>query len=326
MKNHRTSLALAVITTAVMAGPLSAQAAGPTYTQAAEIAIGGAASFDYLYVDAASKRLYVTHGTEVVVVDTATNTVAGRIAGTPGVHGAIVLPDGRVLVTIGRENMLGVVDPKTLAVATKIPTGANPDALLYEPSQKEVYVFNHTGRSATVLRADTLADVATIPLSGTAEFGQTDTSLGRVFVNIEDKSLIDAIDIKTHTVVASWPVAPAEEPTGLAIDVVAHRLFAAGGRSAVAIDATNGKVVGRAPICARTDATWYDAGLRHVLSACGDGHITVMQVGSSGELSVVETVTTAPGARTMAIDAASHRVYTAAGGPNGLRVLVFDWK
>jgi DNA-binding beta-propeller fold protein YncE len=287
------------------------QAAQGSYQPIAEIHVGGAASFDYLNVDSAAHRLYLTHGTEVVVIDTVSNAVVGRITDTPGVHGIALAPNGRGFTSNGRENKVSIVDLKTLQTLSKVDTGANPDAILYEPKQKEVYALNHTGHSATVINADTGAVVATIPLSGTAETGQADPALGRVFVNIEDKDAIDVIDIATHTVVATWPVAPAESPTGMAIDTATHRLFVGGGPSQVMIDATTGKVVSSVPICGGTDATWFDPGLKLSFSSCSDGHIAVAHMDSPSTLTLVETIDTTPRARTMALDASTHRLYVA---------------
>src|SRR5581483_11468872 len=190
-------------------------------------------------------------------------------------------------------------------------TGLNPDAILYEPKQQEIYALNHTGRTATVIGAADGMVKATIPLGGQAETGQADPELGRVFVNIEDKNTIDVIDIAKHQVIASWPVAPAESPTGMAIDVASHRLFVGGGKSMVMIDARSGKVIASAPICSGTDATAYDPAPKMAFSPCGDGHITAVKV-AGDTLTVVQTIETVRGARTMAIDPATHAIYTAA--------------
>ena len=244
----------------------SAQAPG-NYAAAGDVHIGGVARFDYLTVDSPAKRLYVSHGTEVVVIDTAALTVVGRIADTPGVHGIALAPNGRAFVTNGGENKVSVVDVKTLQTIMKVDTGANPDAIVYEPSNKEIYALNHTGKSVTVIDSASGKVTATIPLSGVAESGAADPGLGRVYVNIEDQNAVDVIDVKTHTVIAHWPVAPAAEPTGMAIDTVRHRLFVGGGPNQVMIDGTSGKVVAQVPICDGTDATVFDAGTSTSMSS-----------------------------------------------------------
>jgi YVTN family beta-propeller protein len=308
-------------------------AADGQYAKVGEIEIGGGTGWDYLTVDSAGKRLYVSHGTEVVVIDTGTSTVVGRIADTPGVHGIAVVPDlGRGFTTNGRENKVGIIDLKTLQTLSKVPTGANPDAIVYEPKQKEIYALNHTGHSATAFDAATGNVTATIPLAGTAESGAADPSLGRVFVNIEDKNSIDVIDVAKHAVAANWPVAPAAEPTGMAIDPETHRLFVGGGPSLVMIDDTSGKVAASVPICSGTDATFFDPGTKLVFVSCSDGHVTIAHMDSPAKLTVVQTLETAPRARTMALDPATHRIYLAAlkhqtaGAPDSFHVLIFGPK
>jgi DNA-binding beta-propeller fold protein YncE len=284
------------------------------YTKLAEIKVGGAGAFDYLTVDSAAKRLYLSHATEVVVIDLATNTVIGKIADAPGVHGIAIdpAPGGHLFTSNGRENKVGIVDAKTLATLSKVDTGLNPDAIMYEPKEKAIYAFNHTGGSATVISATTGKVIATVQLEGTVETGQSDPGLGKVYVNIEDKDTVDVIDIATHAVSARWPIAPAEGGTGMAIDAAAHRLFVGGGDFLVMMDGQTGKVLASAPICAGTDATVFDAATKNVFVSCSDGHITVAHVDSPSKLSVVQTIDTARGARTMALDPANHRVYVAA--------------
>jgi DNA-binding beta-propeller fold protein YncE len=303
----RTSIrcAGAILVALAVGGRLSA--ADPTYQKVGEIHIGGAGAFDYLAVDAAAKRLYVTHGTEIVVIETASDAIVGRITDTPRVHGIAFAPNGKGFTSNGGENKVSIVDLKTLQTLSKVETGANPDAILYEPTRKEIYALNHSGKSATVIDADRGTVAATIPLGGQAETGQADPGLGRVFVNIENTSTIDVIDVAAHAVVASWPVAPAESPTGMAIDASSHRLFVGGGKAMVMIDAKTGKVIANAPICSGTDATFYDADRKMAFSSCGDGNITAVKV-AGDTLSVVQTIATARGARTMTIDPSTHKI------------------
>jgi DNA-binding beta-propeller fold protein YncE len=298
---------------AMASGFLAAQA---TYTQVADITIGGPlpAQWDYLNADAAAKRLYVSHNAEVVVIDTAPGKVVGRIADTPGVHG-IAIGAGKVFTSNGREGKVSVVDPKTLATVSKIDSGgANPDAITFDAKTGRVWVFNHTGMSATEIDAVAARVVATIPLTGTAESGQADGA-SKVFVNIEDKDHIDVIDVAAKKVSASWPVAPGTSPTGLALDPGAHRLFVGAGKFMVMMDATNGKVVASVPICAGTDATWYDATTKLAFSSCRDGKVTVARV-SGDTMIVTQTIETAAGSKTMALDPTTHKVYVAAAKPN----------
>ena len=308
---YRFTLAFGLAALIVFAVGGRPRAADGPYSKIGEIPIGGAGAFDYLTVDSAAKRLYVTHGTEVVVIDTANNTIVGRIADTPRVHGIAIAPNGHGFTSNGGENKVSVVDLKTLQTLSKVDTGANPDAILYEPKQKEIYAINHTGKSVTVIDAANNSVVATIPLAGVAETGAADPALGRVFVNIEDKNSIDVIDIATHKVIANWPVAPAESPTGMAIDTATHRLFVGGGEHHVMIDAKTGKVVASVPICKGTDATFFDPGTKMAFSSCSDGHIAAIRV-DGDKLAVVQTIDTTRGARTMSLDPATHKLYTAA--------------
>jgi YVTN family beta-propeller protein len=290
------------------------RAADAPYTKLAEIHVGGAGAFDYLTVDPAARRLYLSHGTEVVVIDLTNNTVIGKIADTTGVHGVAVAPGpgGHLFTSNGRENKVSIVDPKTFATISKVDTGANPDAIMYEPKEKAIYAFNHTGGSATVIDAASGKVIATVKLEGAVEAGQSDPGLGKVFVNIEDKDTVDVIDTATHTVSARWPIAPAEGGTGMAIDPATHHIFVGGGKFVVMMDGQNGKVLASAPICNGTDATSYDPGTKNLFVSCSDGHITVAHVDSPSKLSVVQTIETARGARTNALDPTTHRVYVAA--------------
>lgn len=288
------------------------RAADAPFTKVAEIHVGGAGAFDYLTVDPAARRLYLSHGTEVVVIDLANNTVIGRIADTPGVHGVAVAPGGHLFTSNGRGNQVSIVDPKTFATVSKVDTGRNPDAIMYEPGKKEIYAFNHTGGSATVIDAASGKVTATVPLEGAVETGAADPGLGKVYVNIEDKDEVMVIDTATHTVTAKWPIAPAEGGTGMAIDPTTHRVFIGGGKFLVMLDGQSGKVVANVPICDGTDATSFDPGTKNVFVSCSDGHITVAHMDSPAKLTLVGPITTARGARTNAVDPTTHRVYVAA--------------
>ncbi len=305
-------------TCAVVALTGAALVAQGQYAKVAEIPIGGGNGWDYATVDSAGKRLYVSHATEVVVIDTATDKVVGKVPAGPGIHGIAIVPAlNRFYITNGRganpdgsAGNVSVVDAKTLETLSKVQTGLGPDAILYEPKNKEVYSLNHSGKSVTTFDAASGKVSATITLSGVAEFGQADGD--RVFVNIEDKDQIDVIDITKHEVVAHWPVAPAEGPTGLALDAANHRLFAGGGKKVVMIDNKTGKVLASAPICDGTDATAYDPGAKLVFVSCSDGKVTIANVDGPDKLTVVQTLETAPGSRTMTIDPATHKIYLAA--------------
>src|SRR5215471_10215063 len=219
------SLLCAMVLTSAVAAPYNSGTDGP-YQFIREIEIGGEGGWDYLSIDPGARRLYVTHATKVVVIDIDKNAVAGEIADTPGVHGfAIASKLGRGFSSNGQESKASIVDLKTLQTISKVDTGANPDAILYEPGQEEVYTFNGRGKSATVFEAKTGKVVGTIPLPGKPEFAVADPKAGRVYNNIEDKNEVVAIDTKTHKVVAEWPITPGEEASGMAFDLEHHRLF-----------------------------------------------------------------------------------------------------
>jgi len=213
----------------------------------------------------------------------------------------------------GRENKASIVDLKTLETRMKVETGANPDAILYVPGVQEVYTFNGTGKSATVFEAKTGKVVATIPLPGKPEFAQVDLKAGRIYNNIEDTSEVVAIDVKTHEVVAKWPIAPGEEASGMAIDLANHRLFlGASNNLMVVMDSISGKVVTTVPIGPGVDANSYDPATKLAFASCGgDGTVTIARADSPDKLTVVQKLQTARGSRTMTLDPKTHNIYLA---------------
>ena len=239
------------------------------------------------------------------------NELVGEITDTPGVHGAVMAADNRLFTSNGREAKVSIVDAKTRKTLMKVETGPNPDFIMYEPKQKEVYAFNASGSATVIDLAGKV--VATIPLGGKPEAGVSDPAMSRVYVNIEDKNEIAVIDVSKHEIVARWPIAPGEEAAGLAIDRKTHRLFiGAHNKLMVMMDSTNGKVVGQVPIGANVDATWFDPQTGYAFSSCGDGTTTIAKEDSPAKLTLVQTLTTERGARTMALDPATHRIYLAA--------------
>jgi YVTN family beta-propeller protein len=290
-----------------------AHGADRSYRLLKEIQVGGDGGWDYLTVDSAGRRLYVSHGTQVVVIDIDKDEVVGEIADTPGVHGLAVAPDlGRGFSSNGRENKASVVDLKTLKTLEKVDTGENPDGMLYETAQQEVYMFNGRGKSATVIDAKTSKVTATIPLPGKPEFGAADSKAGRVYNNQEDKSEVAVIDTKTHKVIGAWPIAPGEEPSGMAFDPVHDRLFlGCGNKLMVMMDSENGKVVATVPIGQGVDANAFDPGTQLAFASCGDGTVTIAHEDAPDKLTVVQTLKTEPRARTMALDPKTHRIYLA---------------
>lgn len=297
---------------AAMALSVIPSAADGPYQFIKDVEIGGEGGWDYLNVDAGANRLLISHATKVVVFDLSTDAIAGEIADTPGVHGAIAGPSGRIFTSNGRENKASVIDAKTLQTIKKVDTEGNPDFIMYEPKMKEVYTFNGSGKSATVIDADGNV-VATIPLGGKPEAGVPDTGVGRVYVNNETGNEIVVIDVATHAVVAKWPIAPGESAAGLAIDTKNKRLFIGAHNSKMLMmDSTNGKVLADVPIGAGVDATWFDPGTSYAFSSCSTGTVTIAHEDSPNGMTLVQSLPTAAGARTMALDPATHRIYLAA--------------
>jgi DNA-binding beta-propeller fold protein YncE len=290
----------------------TAHAADPQYKLIKEIPIGGGSGWDYLSADAVGRRLYVTHGTKVVVIDMDQDKVVGEIADTPGVHGFVAVPDiKRGFASNGQENKASIVDLDTLKTVMKVPTGGNPDAILYDPISGEVWTFNGRSSTATAFEAKTGKVVAdAIALGGKPETGQADGSANRVYVNIEDKNEIESIDIKAHKVVDHWPIAPGTGATGLAYDAALHRLIIGCANSKmVMMDATNGKVVASLDAGQGIDAAAFDPGTSlGFVSGGGSGTVTIAKV-EADKLTPVQTLTTERGARTMTVDTKTHRIY-----------------
>ena len=313
MKKLSIVLACVALVACAVAWQAPLRAAEGPYRLLKEIPVGTDGGWDYASVDSAAKRLYVTHGTRVVVIDTEKNAVVGEVTPTPGVHGFAVAPDlGKGFASNGRENKAAVVDLKTLKILASVDTGANPDAILYEPGHKEVYTFNGNAKSATVFDAATGAVKATIALPGKPEFAVVDLKAGRIYNNIEDTSTLVVIDTTTHKVVNTWPIAPGEEASGLAIDLANHRLFiGCSNNMMVMMDSTSGKVLGNVAIGEGVDANAFDPGTGYAFASSSDGTMTVAKV-DTGKLTVVQKLATPPRTRTMTIDPATHRVYAAA--------------
>lgn len=286
-------------------------AADEPYRFEREIPIGGEGGWDILSVDSPAHRLYLSHATKVVVVDVEKNTVVGEINDTPGVHAFVVAPElQRGFSSNGKENKSSVVDLKTLSTIAKVDTGENPDAMVFDSKRGEVYVFNHSGNSATVIDAKTSKVVSTIALGGSPEFGVADEAAGRVYCNIEDKSEVVAIDAAKHEVVARWSIAPGEEPSGIALDAAHHRLFSTcHNKLMTMLDTESGKVVGTAPIGSGVDGCAFDDATQLVFASCGEGVTTIAREESPDKLAVLQTLETERSARTIALDAQTHRIY-----------------
>jgi YVTN family beta-propeller protein len=290
---------------------LLGQNAGSEYSIIKKIQLPGTGGWDYLTVDEAGARLFLSHSTIVQVIDLKTGQLAGTINETPGVHGIAIAQDlNKAFISEGRSASVKVINLQTLAVIADVKiTGQNPDAIMYDQFSKKVFVFNGGSANATVLDAGTNEVVATIALEGKPEFPASDGN-GKLYVNIEDKSLISVIDVKTFKVEKSWPIAPGEEASGLALDNETHRLFAVcSNKLMVVVDALDGHVVTTLPIGSGCDGVKFDPGMKRAYSSNGEGTMTVVQELNKDSFKVLENFTTMSGARTLAVDTKTHHIY-----------------
>jgi DNA-binding beta-propeller fold protein YncE len=285
----------------------------PHYGFIREIRLAGDGGWDYLSIDAAGRRLYVAHGDHVDVLDIDHDTLVGRIAETPGVHGvAIAHQLGRVFVSDGQASQASVVDLASLTTTSRVATGDGPDSIVYESGRDEVYTFNGHSRSATVFDARSGEVVATIALPGRPEAAVADPAAGRIYETIEDKNLVVAIDVRGHAIVDQWPIAPGEGATGIDVDSVHRRLFVGcHNQRMLMLDADNGRVIASVPIGRGVDTNAFDPGTQLAFSSNGEGTVTIAHEDSPQTLSVVQTLSTQPGARTMALDPKTHNIYLA---------------
>jgi DNA-binding beta-propeller fold protein YncE len=292
-------------------------AAGPGYKVVNTYKVGGDGGWDYLIADGAARRLYISRATHVIVLDLDSGKTVGDIADTPGVHGIALAPEfGRGFVSNGREGTVSIFDLKTLATIGKVKAGENPDAILYDPATRRVFTFNGKSQDSTAIDAAKGTVLGTIKLDGKPEFAASDGK-GEIFVNIEDKSELTAIDSNKLAVKSTWPLAPCESPSGLSIDRKNRRLFAGCDKMMAVVDADSGKVLATPAIGDGVDATTFDDETGLAFASCGEGVLTVVREESPDKFSVAENVPTQAGARTLALDSKTHNVYlvTAKFGP-----------
>lgn len=283
-----------------------------------KLPLEGGGRWDYLYVDGQSRRLYMSRATHFSVIDADSGAVVGEIPDTPGAHGVALAPDyGVGFTSNGGENKVSVFDLKTLKVLTKIDTGGNPDSIVYHRATHNVFVQNGKGNSSSVIDAEKRQVVATIPLGGKPEFAVHDDE-GNLFVNLEDKGAIAVIDTANKKVKATWPIAGCEEPSGLAIDRASHTLFSACANKLMAIvDSENGKLVQTLPIGDDCDALAFDPETGYAFASNGEGKLTTVHKNAAGKYEVTQNLTSAPGSKTMALDASTHTIYLPTAKFNG---------
>ncbi|MDD5564412.1 MAG: hypothetical protein PHQ91_11935 [Thermoanaerobaculaceae bacterium] len=296
----------------------AAAPAAPGYHLLKTFAVGGDGGWDYLTLDAAAHRLYLSRSTHVVVIDAATGAPVGEIADTPGVHGVVLVPGTEIGYTSdGRSGNATMFDTRTFKAIKRVAVGEGPDAIVYDPASKRVFTMNGHGHDTTAIEAATGAVAGRVALGGKPEFAAAD-GRGHLFVNIEDTSEVVELDTAKLVVLARWPLAPGEGPSGMAIDAAHHRLFIGCHNKLMAVlNADTGKVIATLPIGAGVDANAFDPATGLAFASCGDGSLTVARESSPDQFAVAETVTTQRGARTMALDPATGTVYlaTATFGP-----------
>jgi len=328
MRNgYRTSAGKALILLAGLAITLGAAAnLSPSdggYALIKKIPIAGQGSFDYLAVDESARRLYVSHGTQVEVLDIDTLNLVGNVPKTPGVHGIAIAPDsGRGFVSNGQTSTVTIFDLKTLKPIADVPAGRKPDAIIYDPATARVFAFNGQSNSATAIDAATGTVAGTVDLGGGPEFAAADGT-GFVFNNLEDQSQVLKINSRTLKVEQRWPTAPCSSPSSMAIDRANHRLFL-GCRSKVmaVMNADTGKIITTLPIGDHVDATAFDPQTKLIFNSNGEGTVTIIRQEDADKYSPVETVKTLPRAKTMALDPKTHRLFLSAAENGQFEVLV----
>lgn len=283
---------------------------GPQYHVIQRYTLGGDGGWDYVSIDASARRLYIARATRVMVVNADSGKLIGELPDTPGIHGVAPVSDlKRGFTSNGRDNSVTVFDLETLKAVTKLSVGEGPDAIVFDPFSRRVFTFNGRGKSATAIDAPDNKVVGTVPLEGRPEFAVADGK-GKMFVDIVDKSELVVLDTKGLTVVKRWPLAPCEEPTGIAMDQEHRRLFVGCRNRKLAVaNADTGAVIATLPIGQGVDAVAFDPRNQFVFSSNWDGTLTIVHQDAPDKYTVVDNVPTALGARTMALDPQSHQIY-----------------
>ncbi len=309
-----------LIAATVLIGMFSAAAAASaqaSYRVLDHWKIGGEGGWDYLTVDSAAHRLYVTHGPRVDVLDATNGKAIGSITGLKGTHGVALDDSGRVgYISDGGGNAVVVFDRSSLQTLATIPAGKNPDAIVFDPLSKTVWAFNGRSNDVSVIDARARKVIATVSLPGKPEFAVADGK-GAIFLNIEDKNEIVRLDVTAKSLSAEWPLTNCGSPSGLAFDSAGRRLFSVcDGKKMAVTNADTGQSLATPPIGDGPDAAGYDVKHKLAFSSNGDGTLTIVDA-NRGSCKVVQTLSTEKGARTMALDQSTGRVYlvTAEFGP-----------
>jgi hypothetical protein len=274
------------------------------------VSIPGDEGWDYLTVDAAARRVYISHGSHVVVMNADTYAIEGDVPDTQGVHGIALAPDlGRGFVSAGRANVAVIFDMKSLATLNTVKTDANPDAIVYDAVTKRVFTLNGRGQNTTAINGADGTVAGTLALGGKPEFAAADGK-GSIYVNIEDTNQLVQFDAQKIAETHRWPLAPCKSPSGLAMDVKNRRLFSVCDEKVMAVtNADTGAVVATPTICEGPDAAGFDPATGYVFASCGDGNLTVIHEDSPDKYTVVENVPTKRSARTMGLDLKTHTIF-----------------
>lgn len=301
---------LALATAFLFSWCLSSVVAQHPYSISTTFHIQSGGGWDYIFADAASNKLYVSHGGQVNVLDKNTGDSIGVIPNTDGVHGIAVIHSlNKGFTSNGRSNNVTVFDLKTLAVTSTINVGQNPDAIFYDDFSKKIITCNGKSKDISIIDPVTNKVTGTIAVGGKPETAVSDGA-GNIYINNEDKSEIEMVNIATLTLVKSWPIAPGTSPSGLAIDRKAKRLFAGcDNKLLMVIDYTTGKTVSQVPIGDGCDGIVFDNALKTIYSSNGDGTLTIIKEINAGKFTVIANMPTKRGARTIALDESTHNLY-----------------
>jgi len=304
-----------ILVTAIDAGLSADPQTDLNYHLLKTIPVGGDGAVNSLTLDAQTRRLYVAHGSKVVVVDLEQDRVTGLITNTPGVFEFVPVDQYSVgFSSDGDEDRLGLIKLKTLRTRFKLKAGKNPGAIVYDSSNQLIYAFNRGDNSFSLYESDDGDPVSTTALAGKPAFAVLDPQAGRMYCNLEDKNLVSVIDTASHQVLKDWPIGPGESASGIALDTSHHRLFLGchGNNRLEMMDSATGNVINSVPTGLSAGTTVFDADNQLVFSANGEGNVTIAHEDSPDTLSAVQTLTTCPGANSMALDPKSHNIYVAA--------------
>jgi YVTN family beta-propeller protein len=321
MKRNLAMLAAILVVTAVAAS--AAPSSG--YHIIKKVPVSGTGSWDYVTVDEAGRRVYIAHATQVEVLDADTAEPVGTIPNTPGAHGVAVVPDlGRGFITAGKSDSVIIFDLKTLKPLGEVKVGKKPDAIIYDLATKQLFVMNGESDNVSVINPAHGKVVGTIDLGGGPEFAAADGK-GNVYINLEEKAETLRIDANTLKILHRWPLAPGKTATAMAFDPQNRRIFAGcrGGQLMVVLDADSGKVITTAPIGERVDAAAFDSATKLVFLSTGGGTTSVFHQDSADKYTLVDTLTTNPGSKTMGLDPKTHHLFVPANLGGQFTILVF---